>query len=258
MLDFPFQLEKRAFVANQKARNPGWWNTGFPGPHSVPDFWLWNLFLNPTASGKPIFGWAARGPPANPPTVLLRLWPSGEDGAEAVFPRSVQLSRWLWWHCDWPLHWIWQWPETCQLKQLSWFFVYCHYYLSRGCWRGDPLVYYSRVWQVPAVVPCSPSACHPLGMGRGVVQVCWVWVAACSTSGSAPSPLEPSAVSDHQPCAQTGSTWWPAWVPQRDPRWQLKILKVEEPKALLRSQKHESTFWKRLISWGNEGHQKHP
>ena len=30
MLDFPFQLEKRAFVANRKARNQGWWNTGFP------------------------------------------------------------------------------------------------------------------------------------------------------------------------------------------------------------------------------------
>lgn len=34
------------------------------------------------------------GPPANPPNVLLKLWPC-KDGAEAVFPRSVQLSRWL-------------------------------------------------------------------------------------------------------------------------------------------------------------------
>lgn len=34
------------------------------------------------------------GPPANPPNVLLRVWPR-EDGTKAVFPGSAQLSRWL-------------------------------------------------------------------------------------------------------------------------------------------------------------------
>ena len=148
-----------------------------------------------------------RGPLANPPNVPLKLWP-----CEDVFPRSVQLSRWLWWDCDWPLHCI----LAVTLRPAS----------SNSCpgsssaatvacprdWREGAKLLWLCHSQGLASPNCGArlSQCLP-PTGHGGHPGVWLWVAACFAAGSAPHLWEVSGSVWPSACAQAGSTWKPAW-----------------------------------------------
>lgn len=141
MLDFPFQLEKRAFVANRKARNQGWWNTGFPaltlflisGCGNL--FWIQLQVENPSLAEQPERP-SCQSPKCAAETLALWGW------SWSCLPKicaAVKVAVMALWLASAPN--FGSDLETCQLKQLSWFFVYCHYYLSKGLKGGARLLW---------------------------------------------------------------------------------------------------------------------
>lgn len=67
----------------------------------------------------------------------------------------------------------------------------------------------SRVWQVPTVVPTSPSAYHPLDVGAVQVCECGWWLVP--SLAQVPIHGKWVALSNQQPRVQTGSTWGAGW-----------------------------------------------
>ena len=227
MLEFPFQQEKRAFVANREARNQGWWNTGFPALTLFPIsgcgnlFWIQLQVENPSLAEQPERP-SCQSPKCAAETLALWGWSWSCLPKICAAVKVAVMPLWVVSASSFGSD-----LETCQLQQLS-----CSLSIALitgpGGWREGLASSGSvipRVWQVPALVPCSPSACHPLGVGGGGVQVCWVWVAACSPLAQLPAPGNQVAVSDRQPvCTDRLHVGTCLAALRRDARRQLKIL----------------------------------
>lgn len=129
------------------------------GPHSVPDFWLWESVLNPTASGKPIFGWAARE--ALLPIPQMCRWNSGPVRMSSQDLCSCQGG------CDGTVTGLctafWQWPwdlpaQTAVLVLPP--LPLLHVLETEGRELNSSGSVIPRVWQVPTVVPLPVPTTH--------------------------------------------------------------------------------------------------
>lgn len=181
------------------------------GPHSVPDFWLWESVLNPTASGKPIFGWAAGE--ALLPIPQMCCWNFGparlELGLSSPDLCSCQGG------CDGTVtalctaFWQWPWDQPAHHSCPALLPLLQCQVAKRG--RGGHGSR-SSLSQCLAGASCGascPTAYHPLGVGA--VQVCvgrWWFVLPLA---QVPIPRKWVVPSDRESGAQTGPTWGLAW-----------------------------------------------
>lgn len=227
MLDFPFQLEKRAFVANQKARNPGWWNTGFPaltlflisGCGNL--FWIQLQVENPSLAEQPERP-SCQSPNCAAETLALWGWSWSCLPKICAAVKVAVMALWLASALNFGSD-----LETCQLKQLSWFFVYCHYYLSRGLKGGARLLWLCHSQSLASsrcgalLSQCLPPARHGAGGSPGVLSVggCLfhLWLSSQSLGTKWPCLII-------SPCTDRLHVVTCLAALRRDPRWQLKIL----------------------------------
>lgn len=225
MLDFPFQQEKRAFVADWKARNQGWWNTGFPALSLFPIsgcgnlFWIQLQVENQSLAEQPVRP-SCQSPKCAAETLALWRWSWGCLPKICAAVKVAVMGLWL----ASALHFGSD-LETCQLKQLSWFFVYCPCSMSRKLKGGAQLLWLCHSQGLASsncgaqLSQCLPPTGH--GGSSGVLSVAGCLFHLWLGSQSLGSKWLCLSIS---PCTDRLHVGTCLAALRRDAQWQLMIL----------------------------------